>query len=187
MKAAGEPLQRPALKRSKSQKKVQVRKWRQQLLDANLLMGSMERGIHAHDLVRDCMVRRAKACDGGLCATQRDVVQLLLDAFGKCGAATVYVAASLHWHVREAQQPDVAVHADELLMRVLTHESADIRKQGAVRRCRHAAHRGGRVRYGRGALERGAAHVGSVCGARHGGRCGAASDVGVVATARGGG
>ena len=38
----------------------------------------------------------------------------------------------MHWHVRESMSPGVTIHADELLMRVLTHESIDVRKQAAI-------------------------------------------------------
>ena len=38
----------------------------QQLLKGSLLRGSMDTGVSAHDLVRDCMVRRAETREGGL-------------------------------------------------------------------------------------------------------------------------
>ena len=114
--------------------KRQTRKLLQQLLKANLLRGSVEGGVFVHDLVRDCMMRRAEASrDGGLCELQRDVVLLHLAALDEQGAvAADYVAVSLHWHCRQAQQPKLPIHADSLLMTVLTHKSSAIRRQGAL-------------------------------------------------------
>ena len=113
----------------------QTRKLLQQLLKANLMRGSIDEGVFVHDLVRDCMIRRMETVyEGGLRTTQREAVPLLLAAFdaSTCEVAVSYVAASLQWHVRQAQQPCVSVDADELLMQVLTHEAAVIRKQGAL-------------------------------------------------------
>lgn len=116
-----------------AKQKRQVRQWLQQLIKANILRGSMDTGVTVHDLVRDCMIRRASAArDGGVRATQRDAMPRLLAAFDAGGSVAAYVSASLHWHVRQAQQPDMAIHADAPLMSVLTHESGDIRKQGAI-------------------------------------------------------
>ena len=85
-----------------------------------------------HDLVRDFMISKAEAAyEGGLRAMQRAALPLLLSAFDANDneAASRYVASSLHWHVREAQQPNVAVPTDTLIMRVLTHSSSgDIRR-----------------------------------------------------------
>ena len=115
-----------------AKQKRHVRQALQQLLKGSLLRGSMDTGVSAHDLVRDCMVRRAETREGGLCALQREATDLLLAAFDASGPATSYVSSSLHWHVRQAQQQGVALHTDALLKRVLTHESGDVRKQGAV-------------------------------------------------------
>ena len=53
--------------------KRQARQCLKQLLKANILRGSIEGGVSVHDLIRDCMLRRAEAArDGGLRATQRD-------------------------------------------------------------------------------------------------------------------
>eukprot|EP00966_Prymnesium_polylepis_P123903 2865186-Prymnesium_polylepis.1 len=98
--------------------KREIRRWLQQLLKANLLRGSIEGGVSVHDLVRDCMIRRAEAAhEGGLCAMQREGVPLLVDAFEGKNAGAEYVAASLHIHVRGALQPKLAIHMDSLLMR----------------------------------------------------------------------
>ena len=113
--------------------KRQVCQWLKQLLKANILRGSIDDGVSVHDLVRDCMIRRAEAArKGGLRATQREAVPLLLAAFEAGGPAAGYVSASLHWHVRQAQQPNAAIRTDAVLMRVLTHESGNVRKQGAL-------------------------------------------------------
>jgi hypothetical protein len=78
------------------------------------------------------MIRRAKARHGGLQAMQREVVPLLLAAFGADGLASDHVMSSLHWHIRHAQQKGIPIQDDVLLMRVLTHESAVVRKNGAI-------------------------------------------------------
>ena len=115
--------------------KRQTRKLLQQLIKANLLRGSIEDGVFVHDLVRDCMIRRAQAArEGGLRATQRELLPLLLAAYDEDTHEAVagYVATSLQWHVREVQQPGLAVDSDALLMQVLTHEAAAARRQGAL-------------------------------------------------------
>ena len=118
---------------SGAQQKRHVRRCLQQLLKGNIMRGSVESGVSVHDLVRDCMIRRAEAArEGGLRATQREVLPLLLAAFDASGPAAEYVAAALHWHVQQARQPEIDLHKDALLMRVLTHESSTIRKQGAI-------------------------------------------------------
>eukprot|EP00966_Prymnesium_polylepis_P053607 1239383-Prymnesium_polylepis.1 len=121
-----------ALKQA-AQKKLQVRRWLQQLLKANLVRGSIEDGVSVHDLVRDCMMQRADATgEGGLRGMQREAVRLLVDAFDAGGPAASYASASLQRHVRQARQPDVDVHADALLMGVLRHGHGAMRKQGAL-------------------------------------------------------
>ena len=113
--------------------KRQVRRCLQQLLKSNIMRGSINAGVSVHDLVRDCMIRRAEAArEGGLRATQRDAVPLLIAAFDAGGPAARYVSASLHWHVRQAQQPYVDMYSDEVMRSVLTHESGEVRKQGAI-------------------------------------------------------
>ena len=123
----------PLIPNQAAKKKMEVRRWLQQLLKANILRGSIESGVSVHDLVRDCMIRRAEAVrEGGLRATQREAVPLLLDALDAGGPAASYVSANLHWHVRQAQQTNIAIDTDTVLMSVLTHESGDVRKQGAI-------------------------------------------------------
>ena len=103
--------------------KRKTRKLLQQLLTANLLRGSIQHGTVMHDLVRDCMLRKAEAArEGGLRAMQREAIPLLLAAFDANENKEVmgYVSSSLHWHVREAQQPGVAVDADALLMQAIS-------------------------------------------------------------------
>ena len=70
-----------AVKQS-AQKRLQLRRWLQQLLKANIVRGSIEAGVAVHDLVRDCMIRRAEAsCEGGVRALQREAVPLLLATY----------------------------------------------------------------------------------------------------------
>ena len=114
--------------------KRQTRKLLQQLIKANLLRGSIEDGVFAHDLVRDCISdgrRRLVRVGFG-----RHSVSfcLLLAAYDEDTHEAVagYVATSLQWHVREVQQPGLAVDSDALLMQVLTHEAAAARRQGAL-------------------------------------------------------
>ena len=45
---------------------LKVRKWLASLLRASLLSGSGAKGVQAHDLVRDVMMARAEAADGGM-------------------------------------------------------------------------------------------------------------------------
>ena len=116
-----------------AQQMRQTRRWMQQLLKANILRGSIEQGVAVHDIVRDFMIRRAEAApEGGLRATQREAVRLFVDAFDAQGPASRYVSASLHWHVRQAQQLDVSIPSDPVLMRVITHEDNTIRKQAST-------------------------------------------------------
>ena len=123
----------PHLSAIEAQQMRQVRRWLQQLVKANIMRGSIEGGVAVHDIVRDFMISRAEAApEGGLRTTQREAVKRFLAAFDARNSASGYISASLHWHVRQAQQADVAIHADVELMRVLTHESGDIRKQGAI-------------------------------------------------------
>ena len=124
----------PLIPQEAAKKKMHVRRWLQQLLKANILRGSIEDGVSVHDLVRDCMIRRAESArEGGLRATQREVVALLLAAFDARGPAASYVSASLHWHVRQAQQADLVIYIDDAVMvSVLRHQKAEIRKQGAI-------------------------------------------------------
>ena len=112
---------------------LKLRKWLSALLKASLLLGNIANGIYAHDLLRDISIRRAEAArEGGLGTLQREVVPLLLAALDAGGAAASYILSGLHWHVRQAQKPDLAIHSDAMLMSVLSHKSADVRKQGAT-------------------------------------------------------
>ena len=138
--ATAEPERLPAARSAASAsgggaalQKRAVRRSLQQLIKSNVLRGSIERGVSVHDLVRDCMIRRAeRAREGGLRAMQREAVPLLLAAFDAGGPAAGYVSGSLYWHVRQALDPKVEPHADAVLMSVLTHEKGDVRKQGAT-------------------------------------------------------
>ena len=123
---------------SASKMRLQLRRWVQQLLKLNVVHGSMQGGIRVHDLVRDCMTRRATATHpGGLESMQREVVRLLLDAFDAKGPAAGYVSGYLHWHVYEAhggtmdKHRGMPIHRDALLMEVLGHDDEAIRIQAA--------------------------------------------------------
>ena len=119
--------------RGTAQTKRRVRRAMQLLLKANIVRGSLDGGVSVHDLVRDVMIRRAEATrEGGLRQTQRAAVPLLLAAFEAGGSVASYVSEKLHWHVRQCQQPKVAVHSDPLLMSLITHHTVDVRKQAAL-------------------------------------------------------
>ena len=115
-----------------AQQRRSIRQWLLQLLKSNLLQGSIEDGVSAHDLVRDCMTRRAEAREGGLRSMQRQAVLLFLASFEADGPAVGYIAKGLQWHVRSAVQPGVLIQDDELMMHVLTHSSGVIQGQGAM-------------------------------------------------------
>ena len=101
---------------SAAKQKRLVRRGLQQLLKASILKGSMEAGVSVHDLVRECMIKRAEAArEGGLRATQRDAVPLLVAAFDASSPAAAYVARSLHWHVRQARLPGKALAIHPIL------------------------------------------------------------------------
>ena len=116
-----------------------VRKWLAALLQASLLNESAN-GFNVHDLVRDVMVTRVEEEHGGMEVLQRRVVQLFLAAFDELGngpkspdnALEGFLIRSLRHHVQQAQQPDVELWNDDLLMSVLTHK-ADIVSASAVR------------------------------------------------------
>ena len=93
---APELAREPATAGGAALQKRAVRRSLQQLIKSNVLRGSIERGVSVHDLVRDCMIRRAeKAREGGLRAMQREAVPLLLAAFDAGGPAAGYVSRSL--------------------------------------------------------------------------------------------
>ena len=89
------------------------------------------------DLVRDVMVMRADdeetGFDGGTEGLQREVIQLFLAAYeeldtgskgGSDAALTKdFIVRSLRHHVLNAHNSEVQLWDDELLMRVLTHDS----------------------------------------------------------------
>ena len=50
--------------------KLKVRKWLSLLLKGSLLSGSTTKGVSVHDLVRDVMMERAEAAEGGMIALQ---------------------------------------------------------------------------------------------------------------------
>lgn len=130
--------------------KLRLRRWLAHLLNASLLSRSSDGGIHVHDLIRDVMISRAEASAGGMLALQRAVLALFLadhdeqsakEASGKEASSRpggvgelskIFIVRTLRHHVACSQQPGVALHHDRLLMRVLTHKGAEIRKQAAL-------------------------------------------------------
>jgi len=109
----------------------QLRRWLKQLIKANLIRGSLEDGVSVHDLIRDCLIRRAEARPGALLGLQRAAVPLLLAAIVADTPAAKYASANLHRHVRSAMRQE-ATHDDELLLAVIGHEHATVRAQGAL-------------------------------------------------------
>ena len=126
-----------------------MRRWLQALLKANIVHGSVEAGVSVHDLVREVMIRRldkaahngegGQGGHGGLRTTQREAVPLLIAAYDAGGPSAGYAAASLHWHVRQALDPDAwtllsdrTVRTDPVVKVVLTHDAMEIRRQGAL-------------------------------------------------------
>jgi hypothetical protein len=117
----------------KAMQKRLVRRSLQQLVKANILTGQLDTGVSVHDLVRDCMIKRAEATrEGGIRQMQREAVLLLVACFEANGPAASYATGSLHWHVSQAKEPGVAIYTDALLMNVFTQKSAVICQQGAL-------------------------------------------------------
>jgi len=69
-------------------RKLLVRQWLKLLLKGSLVQGSIEHGVYVHDLIRDCMLRRAEARAGGQRELQRSALPLLLSAFDAEGAVS---------------------------------------------------------------------------------------------------
>ena len=121
---------------------LKVRKWLQLMLKASLLCGSVAKGVSVHDLVRDVMIARANAADGGMVGLQRHALRLMLAAHDAAlhnegeTAATLaaFIPRALRHHMLLAKQPNVPLRDDDLLMSTLTgdNSSAIIRTQ-AVR------------------------------------------------------
>ena len=81
---APELAREPATAGGAALQKRAVRRSLQQLIKSNVLRGSIERGVSVHDLVRDCMIRRAeRAREGGLRAMQREAAPLLPRRLGR--------------------------------------------------------------------------------------------------------
>ena len=89
---------------------------------------SSETWIVLSDLVRDVMLLRADEAEGGLIVLQRDVIALFLTAFDskevtENGVLKAFILRSMRHHVLNAQQADVQLWKDALLMRAMTHDS----------------------------------------------------------------
>ena len=172
MRAGMESVSNPHLK---------VRKWLSALLKASLLSGSLERGVAAHDLVRDVMMSRAEATRDGMVGLQRLVLARFLTAYDDAAALAAetlqslararqksnrslspvgpikrvvkkqaivrrfqspamrvtrlnqaFITRSLRHHVPNARQPDVSLHADELILKVLNNTVSAIRTEAVV-------------------------------------------------------
>ena len=108
----------------KSKSHLKIRKWLAALLRASLLSESAK-GVSVHDLVRDVMITRVEAGDGGMVTLQRDVLRLFLEAYDKESTemrVKEFIVQGIRHHVAHAQQPG-ALHEDELIMSVLTHKA----------------------------------------------------------------
>jgi len=53
-----------------SESKLKVRRWLSSLLKGSLLSGSSAKGVSVHDLVRDVMIERSQAAEGGMVTLQ---------------------------------------------------------------------------------------------------------------------
>ena len=89
---------------------------------------SSETWIVLSDLVRDVMLLRAEDAEGGLIVLQREVIALFLTAFDskevtENGVLKAFILRSMWHHVLNAQQADVQLWKDALLMRAMTHDS----------------------------------------------------------------
>ena len=154
-----------------------VRQWLLLLQRASILRGEIDRGFAVHDLVREIMVSRCEALDGGMARMQRQATALILDAIDAevkaaegstspggqpssssssrgCGGAAAqvgggggggggdasrpatpvldYAQYALRYHVSCCVTPTVPIHADPLLMRILTYPRVGVVEQ-AVR------------------------------------------------------
>ena len=60
-------------------------------------------------------------------AVQREVLRLFLDAYNTCdGPLKAFILRSIKHHVAHAQQEDVLLHGDELMMKVLNHNASSV-------------------------------------------------------------
>ena len=139
-----------------------VRQWLLLLQRASILRGEIDRGFAVHDLVREIMVSRCEALDGGMARMQRQATALILDAIdaevkaaegstspgGQPSSSSSsrgggdasrpatpvldYAQYALRYHVSCCVTPTVPIHADPLLMRILTYPRVGVVEQ-AVR------------------------------------------------------
>ena len=89
--------------------------------------------VFVTDLVRDVMVMRAEEAEGGMEGLQREVIKLFLAGYDEINEGSKdgsdaawtkdFIVRSLRHHVLHAQNPDVFLWEDELLMSVLTSKS----------------------------------------------------------------
>lgn len=110
---------------------VKTRKWLSMLLNASLLSRSAlddgTEGASVHDLVRDVMIARAAASEGGMVALQREVLRLFLAAYNNAEALLRrFLVHAIRYHVASAQRTDIALREDSLLLRILRHEESMI-------------------------------------------------------------
>ena len=66
----------------KERESLKIRRWLRQLIRSSLLQGTIEHGVWVHNLVRDTMIARCEASQGGLVAIQRHTMELLLGRGG---------------------------------------------------------------------------------------------------------
>ena len=113
----------------KKPSKLRVRTWLKKLIDASLVSGSVIEGIAVHDLVRDVMMARADAREGGMVGLQREALRLLVAAFESTTSSTdekvnAFLLGSIRHHASASLAEDARLPADELLMRVLCAQSS---------------------------------------------------------------
>jgi len=64
---------------------------------------------------------------------QREVLQIFLDAYNTCDAPLkTFIVRSIKYHVAHAQKEDFLLHEDELLMKVLTHNTSSLCARAVV-------------------------------------------------------
>ena len=102
--------------------KLKIRQWLSFLLKGSLLSGSTSKGVNVHDLVRDVMLERMEVTEGGMLALQRQVLRLFLDEYNASdGPLKTFMLRSIRHHVAQAQDAQVLLQEDELIMSVLNN------------------------------------------------------------------
>jgi hypothetical protein len=116
---------------------LKIRRWLRQLIRSSLLQGTIEHGAWVHDLVRDTMIARCEASQGGLVAMQRHTAELLLAAAsatsqGSSQKLREYTVTRLAHHVARAIRPQEPLHMDGLVLTWLRSEDESVHLQACV-------------------------------------------------------